>query len=150
MGRKGDLLELIDGAPIGVHTLTGSVWRWKHYERSQRAIQELSQSHGGSVGIATFGILASDTSDHHLRVWLDLTGRWRMESEDYIDLRNGPQRWVGSSTRITEVTEDQAELEDTEMLMSTGVRPMIGAVQRLCISTRLKVQRWGTARPIVA
>jgi len=115
MGRKGDLLELIDGAPIGVRTLTGSVWKWKHNERSQRAVKELSQSHGGSVSFATFGGPLGETSDQHLRVWLDLTGRWRMESEDYIDLWNGRQRWVGSSTRITEVTDGAAKLDDTEM-----------------------------------
>ena len=130
MGRKGDLLELIDGAPIGVRTLTGSVWKWTHRERYQRAIKELSQSHGGSVGFATFGGPIGETSDQHLRVWLDLTDRWRMESEDYIDLRNGQRRWVGSSTRITEMTNGEAELEDTEIgwLVAPGNR-LLGALR---------------------
>jgi hypothetical protein len=130
MGRKGDLLELIDGAPIGVRTLTGSVWKWTHHERSQRAFKELGRGHGGSVGFATFGGPLGETSDQHLRVWLDFTGRWRMESEDYIDLRNGPQRWVGSSTRITEVTDGEAELDDTEMglLVAPGNR-LLGALR---------------------
>ncbi len=52
MGRKGDLLELIDGAPIGVSTLTGSVWIWMHRERSHRALMQRAQPQDGSVSVA--------------------------------------------------------------------------------------------------
>ena len=38
MGRLGDLLELIETAPVGVHTLTGSLWRWTHHERARVAV----------------------------------------------------------------------------------------------------------------
>lgn len=122
MGIKGDLLELIDGAPIGVHTLTGSVWKWTHHERSQRALAELTSGRGISVGIARIGDPGGDTVDQHFRVWLALPDQWRFESEHRIDVRNGPTRWVGSSTNITELTHNQDGLEETEigMLISSG------------------------------
>jgi len=68
MGRKGDLLELIDGAPIGVTTLTGSIWKWTHHERSQRAFAELTRPDGHSIGIARFGEPVGETSDEHVRM----------------------------------------------------------------------------------
>jgi len=67
MGRKGDLLELIDGAPIGVSTLTGSVWKWTHREQQQRAFMELACTHGGARGIARFGGPVGETSDQRFR-----------------------------------------------------------------------------------
>jgi outer membrane lipoprotein-sorting protein len=130
MGIKGNLLELIDGAPLGVHTLTGSVWKWTHHERSQRAFAELTRGRGVSVGIARFGDTGADTSDQHFRVWLALPDQWRFESEHHIDVRNGPRSWVGSSTDITELTHDQSGLEETEigMLISSGDR-LLGALK---------------------
>lgn len=124
MGRKGDLLELIDGAPIGVRTLTGSVWKWTHHERSQRVFTELTGGRGVSVGLARFGAEVGETTDEHFRVWLDLPDRWRFESDHQVDVRNGPTRWVGSSTHITELTHDEGGLEDTEigMLIAPGSR----------------------------
>ncbi len=115
MGRKGDLLELIDGAPVGVTTLTGSVWKWTHHERSQRAFTQLSRGPGGTVGILRFGDASAETSDEHFRVWLALPDRWRFESENHLDLRNGPTRWAGTATHITEMTQDASLLESTEI-----------------------------------
>ena len=130
MGRKGDLLELIDDAPIGVRTLTGSVWKWTHHERSQRVFTELGRSRGGSGGIARFGGPVGETTDEHLRVWLNLPDRWRFESDDHVDLRNGATRWIGGSAHITELTHDETTLEDTEigMLMMPGSQ-MMGALR---------------------
>lgn len=130
MGRKGDLLELIDGAPVGVSTLTGSVWKWIHQERSQRVFTELTRPHGGSVAIARFGGPVGETIDEHLRVWLDLPDRWRFESDDHVDLRNGATRWIGGSAHITELTHDETTLEDTEigLLMIPGSE-MLGALR---------------------
>ena len=130
MGRKGDLLEPIDGAPRGVHTLTGSVWKWTHHERSQRAFAEITRPHGGSVAIARFGEPMGETNAQHWRVWLDLPDRWRFESDHHVDLRNGGRRWVGSASRITELSDDRTEVEDTEigMLISSGSR-LLGALR---------------------
>jgi hypothetical protein len=130
MGRKGDLLELIDGSPIGVTTLTGSVWTWTHHERSQRAFEELTRGRGVSVGLARFGDPPGETSDQHVHVWLDLPDRWRFESGHQLDLRNGPTRWVGSSTQITELTHDLGGLEETEIgrLITSGSR-LLGALR---------------------
>jgi hypothetical protein len=43
MGSKSDLLELIDGAPLAVHTLTGSLWTWSHHARARQAVDVLSR-----------------------------------------------------------------------------------------------------------
>jgi outer membrane lipoprotein-sorting protein len=130
MGRKGDLLELIDGAPIGVRTLTGSVWKWTHPDRSQRALTELTRSHGGSVSIARFGSSVGETTDEHIRVWLSIPDRWRFESEEQVDLRNGATRWIGSSTHITEMTHHESTLEETEigLLVAPGDQ-LLGALR---------------------
>jgi hypothetical protein len=130
MGLKGDLLELIDGAPVGLHTLTGAVWKWTHQERFQRAFAELTRGRGVSVGIARFGDPDGDTLDQHFRIWLALPDQWRFESERQIDTRNGPKRWVGSSTHVTEIERDPGTLEDTEigMLISSGDR-LLGALK---------------------
>ncbi len=130
MGRKGDLLELIDGAPVGVRTLTGSVWKWTHHERSQRAFHALTSGRGLSVGVARFGDPGGDALDQHFRIWLVLPDQWRFESEHHLDLRNGPTRWIGSSTHITELTHDRSGVEETEigMLITSGSR-LLGALQ---------------------
>ena len=130
MGRKGDLLELIDGSPVGVDTLTGSVWKWTHHERMQRAFTEVTRARGPSVAVARFGRAVDETSDEHWRVWVDPPDRWRFESDDQLDLRDGATRWVGAASRITELDDDRTELEDTEigMLISSGGR-LLGSLR---------------------
>ena len=130
MGPKGDLLELIDGAPVGVQSLSGSVWKWTHHERSQRAVTELTGPNGRSIRIARFGNPVGETTDEHFRVWLDLPDRWRFESDDQVDLRNGATRWIGHSAHVTELTDDVSSFEDTEigMLMVPGSR-ILGALR---------------------
>jgi hypothetical protein len=90
-------------------------WKWTHHERSQRAFTELTRPQGGSVAIARFGGEVGETSDEHLRVWLDLPDRWRFESADRFELRNGSSRWVGTSAHITELTDAETTLEETDV-----------------------------------
>ena len=82
MGRKGDLLELIDGAPIGVHSLTGSIWKWTHHERSLRANEALARQSNANISTArlSFGGPPEETSDEHIRVVVALPDRWHIES----------------------------------------------------------------------
>jgi hypothetical protein len=129
MGRKGDLLELIDGAPIGVSTLRGSVWKWTHHERSRRAVTALTRSHGTSSAVSWFGGQPHETDDEHLRVAIGLPDRWRFESEDGIDLRNDTVRWIGTSAHLTEVTGDRTALEDTDIGMFVSPGGLLGALR---------------------
>jgi hypothetical protein len=120
MGRLGDLLELLETAPVGVRTLTGSLWRWTHYERARRAVEELTRSEGGSV-TQMHMIVGSgprpDERDEHLRLWLVLPDRWRIESSDRLDLKDGDQRWIGGLHRITSAEHDDSRVDQTELGM---------------------------------
>lgn len=130
MSRKGDLLELIDGAPLGVTSLTGSVWTWTHRERARRAFTELTRSHGSSFAVGGTGGPVGLTRDQHVRVWLALPDRWRLECDDYVDVRDGRTRWAGSPTHVTEVDDDRTGVEDTQigLLISPG-RRLLGALR---------------------
>ena len=83
MGSKGDLLELIDSAPVGVQTLSASIWKWTHHERSRRANESLARQSNVNVSttILSFGGPPDETSDEHLRVVVAPPDRWHIESE---------------------------------------------------------------------
>ena len=117
MGRKGDLLELMDGAPIGVHTLTGSMWKWTHHERSRRANEALARQSNANVSTATlsFGGPPEETTDEHLRVLVAPPERWHIESESRVDVRDGRTRWIGHPTHITELSQDDTVFSDTDI-----------------------------------
>jgi outer membrane lipoprotein-sorting protein len=115
MGQMGDLMELVDGAPLGLRTLSGSLWKWTHHARSRRAIDELSRRGGGAVSHFGFGGPTGETSDEHLRVWLAPPDRWRIESDNRIDLKDGVSRWIGGPSHITKVDRDSSSLDDTEV-----------------------------------
>lgn len=130
MGCKGDLLELIDGAPLGVSTLSGSLWTWTHHERQRRALTARAGYQGGSQ--FALGARRPDrpTTDEHLRVWVQFPDRWRIESDDQVDVRNGGTRWNGTATRITRVDHDGTGLEATSigLLLAAGSQ-LFGAVE---------------------
>jgi hypothetical protein len=117
MGRKGDLLELIDGAPMGVHTLTGSMWKWTHHERSRRANEALAHQSNANVSTATlsFGGPPEETTDEHLRVLVAPPDRWHIESESRVDIRDGLTRWIGHPKHITELSQDDTVFSDTDV-----------------------------------
>jgi outer membrane lipoprotein-sorting protein len=117
MGRKGDVLELIDGAPGGTVALSGSVWRWTHHERSRRAIETLTQRINVRMATATFGGSTGETTDEHLRVTIGLPDRWRLESETRVDVYDGTTRWIGKPSRVTELTHSETDLGDTDVGM---------------------------------
>jgi hypothetical protein len=118
MGRLGDLLELIETAPVGVRTLTGSLWQWTHHERARRAIEELARRGGGSVTqmqIMVGGSNPPNERDEHLRLWIDLPDRWRIESPDRLDLKDGEDRWTGGLRHVTALDHDGSKIDQTEV-----------------------------------
>ncbi len=132
MGRKGDLLELIDGSPNGLSSLTGSIWKWTHHERSRRAIEAVTRRINTNVSHATsfFGGPLGETTDEHLRVALALPNRWRMESTSRVDVCDGSTRWLGRPGHITEFTRNEATLADTDLgiLIEPG-KHLFGALE---------------------
>src|SRR5271168_2550864 len=115
MGRKGDLLELIEGAPGAIVALSGSVWIWTHNERSRRATESVTRRLNANVSHASFGGPAGETTDEHLRVTIGLPDRWRFESETRVDVCDGSTRWIGIPSRVTEMTPGDADLGDTDV-----------------------------------
>ena len=117
MGSKGDFLELIDGAPMGVDTLTASVWKWTHHERSRKANEALARQSNVNVSTATLSLGGppEETSDEHLRVVVAPPERWHIESESRVDVRDGRTRWIGHPTRVTELSLDNTTLKDTDI-----------------------------------
>jgi outer membrane lipoprotein-sorting protein len=133
MGSKGDLLEVIDGAPIGVHTLTGSVWKWTHYERSRRAHEALTSQSNVNIStfILSFGGPAEETTDEHLRIMVAPPDRWHIESENRVDVRDGHTRWVGPLTHITKRSFDDTNFNDTDigLLVYPGAAQFLAALR---------------------
>lgn len=115
MGRKGDLLELIEGAPGGLVSLSGSVWRWTHHERSLRATETVTRRLNAVVSQASFGGPPSETTDEHLRVTIGLPDRWRLESDTRVDVCDGSTRWIGDPSRVTEMTQHDVDVRDTDV-----------------------------------
>ena len=115
MGRKGDLLELIDSAPAGLQSLSGSIWKWTHHPRARRAIEEMSRHASSSVSHFGFGGSSDETSDEHLRFWLEIPDQWRIQSDLRIDLKAGDKRWIGGAAQVTEVDADSSSFESTEI-----------------------------------
>jgi len=117
MGRKGDLLELIDGAPGGIVALSGSVWRWTHHERSRKAIETATQRIDASFATSSFGGPTSETTDEHLRVTIGLPNRWCLESESRVDVCDGSTRWIGVPSRVTEMDGNEGDFGETDVGM---------------------------------
>ena len=130
MGRLGDLLELIDSAPLGVHTLGGTLWRWTHHERTRRAVEEVNRRGARSM---SWGATASngprlEATDEHLQLWLDLPERWRIQSAGRLDLKDGDRRWTGGLHHVTAFEHDDSRIDQTQLgvLFELGVHLLGG------------------------
>jgi hypothetical protein len=116
MDRLGNLLELIETAPVGLRTLTGSLWHWTHLERSRWAIDEMSRRGGNSISRLTLGGERSGViRDETLRVWLDFPNRWRLESADRLDIKDGDNRWIGDPHQVIALENDRSNIDQTEV-----------------------------------
>jgi hypothetical protein len=49
VGEKGDLLGLIDEAPVNLRTFGATLWTWLHHERACQAVDVSLRRTGGSV-----------------------------------------------------------------------------------------------------
>jgi outer membrane lipoprotein-sorting protein len=126
--KRGDLYDLIDRAPVGLHSLRASLWKWTHHERSARAMERLSNGRG-VVHLATVAGPIGDTNDEHLRVWLVPPGKWCIESEDRIDVRDGSTRWFGRTQHVTELADKDTDLNQTDLgIMIEPGTHLMGAI----------------------
>ena len=117
MGKKGDFLELIESAPIGVDTLTASVWKWTHHERSRKANEALARQSNVNVSTATlsFGgpLKRRPTSTFASSSPHQTDGTSNPSSR--VDVRDGRTRWIGHPTRVTELSLDETAFKDTDI-----------------------------------
>jgi hypothetical protein len=69
------------------------------------------------------------TMDVTHQVWTVLPNRWRIESADRVDVSDGTRRWAGGSRQITEMDEEDPDMESTPLgpLIRTG--PLLGLLK---------------------
>ena len=116
MGEKGDLLGLIDEAPVNLRTFEATLWTWRHHERARQAVEVSVRRTGGSVAHMMVGTgPIEETSDTHEHIAIQLPNRWRIDGTDRIEVSDGSSRWVGRSGHITHLTADQPDLDSTEL-----------------------------------
>jgi hypothetical protein len=113
MGERGDFLERIDLAPVGLDSLDGWLWQYNHPERARLATEEMARRNGSVATVHSHsGHSKVETEERH-RVWLELPNRWRIESDQRIDVSDGHIRWLGQPTRITENAERIPDFQST-------------------------------------
>lgn len=116
MGKKGDLLGLIDEAPVNLRTFEAALWTWHHHERARQAVDSLVQRTGGSVTHMMVGTgPIEESSDTHEHVAIQLPNRWRIDGTSRIEVSDGWSRWVGRSGHITLLTADRPDFDSTEL-----------------------------------
>lgn len=124
MGEKGDLLGLIDEAPVNLRTFEAALWTWRHHERARQAVDALVRRTGGSVAHLMVGTgPIEETSDTREHIAIQLPNRWRIDGTDRIEVSDGSSRWVGRSGHITHLTADPPDFDATEIgpLLHPGV-----------------------------
>jgi outer membrane lipoprotein-sorting protein len=114
VGKKGDLLELIDRAPGNLLTLQARFSKWTHNGLARQAAEQMAQARGGSVSFMSLGE-PQETSDQHLQVWLKPPSRWCIRGDGWIDISDGSRRWIGRNDSVTEIDREVSDLDATEL-----------------------------------
>lgn len=116
MGEKGDLLGLIDEAPVNLRTFEATLWTWRHHERARQAVDVSVRRTGGSVAHLMVGTgPVAETSDTHEHIAIELPNRWRIDGTDRIEVSDGSSRWVGRSGHVIHLTAVKPEIDSTEL-----------------------------------
>jgi hypothetical protein len=126
MGRKGDLLALVDGAPGGLRTLQAALATWAHRplvaEVHRRTVDDPAALAPTSAGAAV------DDPDSHdpapgpdeepteslttAYVVVALPDRWRVVGRGHLAVSDGTRSWAGTSTLVTERDSTRSALFD--------------------------------------
>jgi hypothetical protein len=129
MGRKGDLLALVDGAPGGLRTLQAALTTWSHrvlvaevHRRSDLPAAEAGDGVGnGGRGVGEGGpgeppvpeppvpeppaaVEAPDATETLATAYVvvSLPDRWRVVGRGHLAVSDGRRSWAGTSTLVTE------------------------------------------------
>lgn len=124
MGRRGDLLALVDRSPGPLRTLDGAVTTWLRRD----LVGTIAGSLSGSLATAWAGTEAgrdanggagrggtvAGTSEvmSTAYVVIDLPARWRVIERGHVAVCDGERSWAGTASLVTERSADQVALED--------------------------------------
>lgn len=134
MGRKGDLLALVDGAPGGLRTLQAALTTWSHrvlvaevHRRSEAAgarppadpavlagTADLADP-GADPAVAEPGAGEAPDATESLAtayVVVSLPERWRVVGRGHLAVSDGRRSWAGTSTLVTERQATRAAIFD--------------------------------------
>lgn len=120
MGRRGDLLALVDGAPGGLRTLQAALTTWVHRSLVAEVHRASSEHAGGPAGdgrsdAAPAGPPGPDEPLESLAtayVVVELPARWRVVGRGHLAVSDGRRSWAGTSTLVTERDSAQAAIFD--------------------------------------
>lgn len=123
MGRKGDLLALVDGAPGGLRTLQAALTTWSHrvlvaeaHRRSEAAARAgdpaVPAGHPGAAPLDTVEAPEATESLATAYVVVSLPDRWRVVGRGHLAVSDGRRSWAGTSTLVTERGATRAAIFD--------------------------------------
>lgn len=123
MGRRGDLLALVDRSPGPLRTLEGAVTTWLQRDLVSTITGSLSgvlaAGWGGTEagrdstgGAGRGGVAGSSEVASTAYVVIDLPARWRVIERGHVAVCDGERSWAGTASLVTERSADQVALED--------------------------------------
>jgi hypothetical protein len=126
MGRKGDLLALVDGAPGGLRTMEAALTTWSHRVLVAEVHRRLDAgTRTGAVAAVAPGVVpgageppeaveAPDATESLATAYVvvSLPDRWRVVGRGHLAVSDGRRSWAGTSTLVTEREAARAAIFD--------------------------------------
>jgi hypothetical protein len=129
MGRRGDLLTLVDRSPGPLRTLEGAVTTWVRRdvlaavagslpdagarEGPGRDVPDGAGPGRGSLSGAGNGMAEAASTAY---VVIDLPKRWRVVERGHITVSDGARSWAGTGSLVTERSAERVAIEDAGVI----------------------------------
>lgn len=131
MGRRGDLLALVDRSPGPLRTLEGAVTTWVRRDLAAAttgllagggtgadagggAVDDPGRAAGADVRRDTRGGAVEVTSTAY--VVIDLPKRWRVIERGHVAVSDGERSWAGTGSLVTERSAERVAIEDAGVI----------------------------------
>jgi hypothetical protein len=117
MGRKGDLLALVDGAPGGLRTLQAALATWAHRPFVAEVHRRGADPPGSGPGVGWESATPAPEDEPAeglatAYVVVALPDRWRVVGRGHLAVSDGTRSWAGTSTLVTERDSNRSALFD--------------------------------------